>query len=90
MHPPSCSCKNDSNESKKINKNMNPYDVFLISMWNWLVKSRDGPLRCDGSESEDDMDAEKDSDAVVAVWHVGGHALLQTDTENKITKVLGV
>lgn len=33
------------------------------------------------------MDAEKDSDAVVAVGHVGGHAFLQTDTENMIIYV---
>lgn len=28
------------------------------------------------------MDAEEDGDAVVAVGHVGGHALLQEETES--------
>lgn len=29
------------------------------------------------------MDAEEDGDAVVAVGHVGGHALLQEETESE-------
>lgn len=48
-----------------------------------LVKSRDVPLGCDGSEAEDDVDAEEDGDAVVAVGHVGGHAFLQEETETR-------
>lgn len=31
------------------------------------------------------MDAEEDGDAVVAVGHVGGHALLQEETESGLT-----
>lgn len=42
-----------------------------------LVNGRDVALAHEGLEPKDDVDAEKDGDAVVAVAHVGVHVLLQ-------------
>lgn len=55
--------------------------IWPPSESGWLVEGGDVPLGRDGAEPEDDVDAEEDGDAVVAVRHVGGHAFLQEEAE---------